>query len=181
MDIQSLDCIIHEENDHDNSQLVQSNAEQIVYCPSDSHLNILITTDQTDNGIIKNYNTESTVEPNSVEPSVLIARPSQPMVHRMLRRDECSIMKDGKVNSFCFLCEKMVTLTVADWKQHILLHTGEKPFYCIECRTPQSAKESHGNCHIASVVDIFDEPASSSALKAYICKWCNLMQVHKVC
>lgn len=119
----------------------------------------------------KSHNIDQAIEPSAV----FISRPSPQMVQRMLRQNEYSVHKDGKINAFCFLCEKTATMSHADWKQHMLLHTAEMPYYCTGCRQPQLIKESHGNCSIASVMDIFYD----NALKAYICKWCNYIQVHK--
>lgn len=61
--------------------------------------------------------------------NVFISRPSPPMVKRSLNNSGCAISKDGKINAFCFLCEKNENITEMGWREHLLLHTGELEFY----------------------------------------------------
>ncbi|XP_055305955.1 uncharacterized protein LOC129570395 [Sitodiplosis mosellana] len=150
---------------------VQSIQSQFVLYQNDTIPSVYI-----DNGTPKNYNTEQPVDTSNV----FVSRLSPHMVPRMLRRSDCSICKDGLINAFCFLCEKNLTsMTYDSWKEHVLKHTNEMQFYCTECRTPQSAKEAHGNCPVNKVTDIFDTDSCSRVVKAHMCKWCNYIQVHK--
>lgn len=43
----------------------------------------------------------------------------------------------------------------------------------------QPIKAAHGNCAIDKVVDIFEAHGVTAAVKAYMCRWCNYIQVHK--
>lgn len=112
--------------------------------------------------------------------NVLVSRLSLEMVPRMLHQTDCSIQKDGVINAFCFLCEKTLTaMTYGSWREHILKHTNEMPFYCTACRTLQPVRTAHGTCSIDTVSDIFEAHGARHAVKAYMCKWCNYVRVHK--
>lgn len=169
----NLSCSIDREPELDQPDAVRDTIDQCVQPQIDFHSNEIIARIPVEGFIAQNYSTVDTS-------NVLVSRLSMEMVPRMLHQIDCSIHKDGVINAFCYLCEKTLTaMTYVSWREHVLKHTNEMPFYCMACRMLQPAKVAHGNCSIDKVTDIFEAHAASHAVKAYMCKWCNYVQVHK--
>lgn len=101
------------------------------------------------------------------------------MIKRIRCQDESFELKAGAISGLCFFCEEPKKYTIKDWKMHLLSHTGEYEYYCSKCMVGLPMKTKHEGCSKAFVKHIFDSQTNNCALKGYICKLCNFLQINK--
>lgn len=101
------------------------------------------------------------------------------MIKRIRCQDETFEFKTGFISGMCFFCETKIRCTIKDWKKHLLSHTGEYEYYCSKCSIGLPTRSKHEGCSKVFVKHVFDSQANNCALKAYICKLCNFLQVNK--
>lgn len=86
--------------------------------------------------------------------------------------------RDGAIIGPCVLCHKEKTLSWDDWKLHLLEHTEEKRYYCIDCNTQIFNKDEHTDCPADSIIDVFGTLDIGCALEGYICQLCNHLKIN---
>lgn len=94
---------------------------------------------------------------NHPESEVYVARPSPTMAEKIRRRTEtftCAPSLD-EISGICFFCEQSRRMSLSDWKDHLLYHTGE---------TVAAHVSAMSNDHKAE-------------LMAFMCKACNYTQM----
>lgn len=94
-----------------------------------------------------------------------------------LRRSppEAATRADGKINAYCYYCEKHVNLNRNKWIDHLIRHTGEYTRFCTKCRrtiTSTSDKSfcPHTDPRYKAIIQFTD------ALFVYMCSYCNWTQ-----
>lgn len=110
---------------------------------------------------------------------VFIARVSPPMAKRIREQQYNFIRIDDEIHGLCFFCEEMQAFGKDDWMKHLLLHTGEQPYFCSGCETSMVRKINHGKCSKDEVQHIFGDTASDSDLTGFICNTCNYLQIRE--
>lgn len=152
---------------------IPKNTDPNVHCQNPLYKTKCVLCNTEDDCMVRHY---TSVHPES---DVFISRPSPAMVERIYLRNGCTMVKEGKINGFCYFCGKSSSISEVEWKQHLLSHTGELEFYCTECRTQLPDKIQHGICSMDKITCVFDDRRSDGTLKMYMCKWCNYTQVTK--
>lgn len=84
--------------------------------------------------------------------------------------------KDGVITGVCVFCASKISLSWFDWGQHLLNHTAEQRFYCIECNNDFATQLEHGSCSTDSIIDVFGDIGHS--LDGFICKLCDHIQIN---
>lgn len=110
---------------------------------------------------------------------VFIARVSPRMAARMRGQNYEFIKVDENIHGMCVFCEEVKKFKRDDWMKHLLMHTGEQPYYCHDCNTPMAKKSRHGNCPRDNVHQIFDAESSSGDIVGFICNTCNYVQIQQ--
>lgn len=126
-----------------------------------------IVCSQTSAEMVKHYVS------NHPDQEVFISRLSPEMAElaRQHRRVKLS-------DNFCYFCGK-IKENVIDWEKHILGHTGELPYQCMDCKKSLPSIEPHDNCSSEYVSNVFEMNSPNFDLKAYLCNLCNFVQVDK--
>lgn len=126
-----------------------------------------------------------------------IARPSPQMVNRIKQQkiDEFRFDKSlKKITGICYFCEEEKTFSKSVWESHLLTHTGEKLYFCGECKTEGAKKGMHKKCD-SLYKNIYEEDENNAndssnngpitlskskndyPLRCHICKLCNYTQI----
>lgn len=111
---------------------------------------------------------------------VFVSRLSPTMAIRIRKQNDEFIQIDDKIHGVCFFCEELMTLKRDLWMKHLIMHTGERMFFCSGCQQKQIKKIKHDKCTKDEVTTVFDvNSPDNNDLCGYICNTCNYVQIHR--
>lgn len=76
------------------------------------------------------------------------------------------------------MCSTEQSLSWYDWKSHLLSHTVEKLYLCIECNAQLTVKSDHQTCPPDSIIDIFGEIDIGCSLDGFVCMLCDYFKIN---
>ncbi|XP_055326727.1 zinc finger protein 699-like [Sitodiplosis mosellana] len=161
------------DGDTDLSDLCISNTNREIHCKNSFYNMVCLLCGKNDPFISKHYMED---HPDC---EVLVARTSPQMAERLrLQNDRFEVSKKGKITGICFFCEETKTMQRSCWEEHILMHTGEKPFACVSCNT-SFVMAHHRDDKICNseAVNIFLANSTDRSLVGFCCKECNYLQI----
>ncbi|XP_055305958.1 uncharacterized protein LOC129570398 isoform X2 [Sitodiplosis mosellana] len=153
--------------------IIPKNIDAKIHCKHPVYISKCMLCSKIDANLVDHYRL---AHPSS---EVFISRPSPVMIKRIRCQGESFECKAGIISGMCFFCEQLKKYTINNWKQHLLSHTGEFEYYCSKCLLGLSMKAKHEGCSKTFVKHIFASQTNNCALKGYICKLCNFLQINK--
>ncbi|XP_055305895.1 uncharacterized protein LOC129570348 [Sitodiplosis mosellana] len=83
----------------------------------------------------------------------------------------------NKIRTYCYFCERKLEMSFHDWTDHLLMHTGEEPFYCTGCNVGLPKFQPDHCVQHQTYRNI-----KGGNVTAYICNKCDYIQfnMHRV-
>lgn len=149
----------------------KKNDNPLVHISSSLYNKLCVLCGVSTRSLVKHYTLEHR--------EVFVSRPSPTFSQRLRQANIPFVRANGKFRGECCFCEQEKAFNRSNWQRHLLTHTGELLFHCVECNTSVDVKRDHIACDSNGMKNIFDIEASDSSLVGFMCAICNYLRFKK--